>query len=147
MAARNSFQKAVKKAIKDEVEAVAFYKLAARTTEDKSAMKVFEKLALDEMEHLNALVETFGGTNFSSKEIDEMETNNTRLLKKKVDRSTQAREAIVIALREEEDAAVAYTSLYKSEHDPKQKRLFKELVGIEKDHAKILQAELDRIDK
>lgn len=43
------------KAIKEEIEGHNFYMMAAKTTEDEQGKRVFEKLAQEEIEHVNFL--------------------------------------------------------------------------------------------
>ena len=144
---------ALEMAIQTEIGGHAFYEKFLRQTEDPDARAMFERLAQDEVVHLELLrnakamleesgqwleyrgtyVEAIRGAPIFSRE--RVEQNLVAY--------TSDLSALRIAYLIEKDAVDFYTRAAERTQDPDGKRMFLELVKMEQGHLDLLQGEYD----
>lgn len=122
-------------AIENEVDAYEFYRDAANKVEDENLKQIFNELAEEELEHKKFL-EDFLVSDADKIELDvEVDYKITEEIDKpKLNVDMTFRDAIALAMKNEEEAMDMYSNLAAACLDPEQKELFLGLVKMEQTH-------------
>jgi rubrerythrin len=135
-----------------EKQSLDFYNYAAKLVNDEQTRQVFKRLALEEGTHVrefHSLYQEFGFGNLNKLIClpPNFETPIYRSLIASVKSNTQEKEALEIALREEESCIETYTKLISSISESGAHKLFQEALSETHAHCRIIQAEYDRVIK
>lgn len=133
-----------------EKQSLDFYNYAAKLVNDERTRQVFKRLALEEGTHVrefHSLYQEFGFGNLNKLIClpPNFETPIYRSLIASVKSNTQEKEALEIALREEESCIETYTKLVSSISESSVHKLFQEALSETRAHCKVIQAECDRV--
>lgn len=141
---------AFRTAILIEKQSFDFYRYAEKMVKDGLTRETFKQLAGEEAVHLrefHTLYQEFGFGNLN-KLINlppNFETPVYRALIASLDTNTQEKEALEIALREEESCIEVYTKLVSAINEPNVHHLFQQALSETRTHCKIIQAEYARV--
>jgi rubrerythrin len=142
---------ALEMAIQTEINGYSFYEKFAAQTEDQDARAMFERLARDEVMHLELLRNTRALLEQSGEwaEYEEAAPGAVKgapiFSRERVEQNVVAYTSDLSALRVayliEKDAVDFYTRAAKGTDDPNGKRLFLDLVKMEQGHLDLLEGE------
>jgi len=146
----------IKYATTMEINGRTFYEHAAEITKNDHGKKVFQKLAKDEIEHINTFGKIFSsvlGDDKWKKYVDQEENNKetvleklkTRVKKEEHQERASDLEAIRIGMELERESINQYEKWAKETKDTKVQEMFKRIIEEEKFHHDLLQAEYDNI--
>jgi rubrerythrin len=138
-------------AIQTEIDGYNFYRRFADQTEDPSARAMFERLARDEVMHLEllrntkAMLEQSGEwAEYKGVALDPVEGApifSRERVEQNVVAYTSDLSALRVAYLVEKDAADFYMRAAEQTDDPNGKRLFLDLMEMEKGHLALLESE------
>ena len=144
---------ALEMAIQTEIDGHAFYEKFSRQTEDSDAQAMFERLAQDEVMHLELLRNAKAVLEESGKWLEYRGTDLKAISgapifsRERVEQNLVAYTSDLSALRMayliEKDAVDFYTRAAERTQDPDGQRMFLDLVRIEQGHLDLLQGEYD----
>jgi len=144
---------ALEMAIQTEIDGHAFYEKFSRQTEDPDAQAMFERLAQDEVMHLELLRNAKAMLEESGKWLEYRGTDLKAISgapifsRERVEQNLVAYTSDLSALRMayliEKDAVDFYTRAAERTQDPDGKRMFLDLVRMEQGHLDLLQGEYD----
>jgi len=144
---------ALEMAIQTEIDGHAFYEKFSRQTEDPDAQAMFERLAQDEVMHLELLRNAKAMLEESGKWLEYRGTDLKAISgapifsRERVEQNLVAYTSDLSALRMayliEKDAVDLYTRAAERTQDPDGKRMFLDLVRMEQGHLDLLQGEYD----
>lgn len=138
-------EEAIKKAIKMETDAMAFYREAAEKSSHPFGRKMYEGFIKDEVRHLQMLEDVMKGLDIKIAAVtpkDEIKTVFSELkdaMMERVKASTDEISAVGIALDFEKAGYEYYKEAAAKATDPKEQKLFARLALEEQDHYKILE--------
>ena len=130
----------LKMAVENEVEAHEFYKDAASKVKDKNLKVTFEELAEEETKH-KLLLEGYLSNDLKSmkfKENKDPQISET-LEGQTLSTSMSFKDAIVLAMKKEQEAMDMYREFADVSDDDKQRATFEELVKMEQQHKNRLE--------
>ena len=122
-------------AVGNEEEAYAFYKSAAQKTKDPSLISIFKELAEEELKH-KALLQGYLNDDFNGmvfKEGPDYKITESLPLPE-LTSDMKFTDAIVLAMKKEQQAMDMYKSFADASADQKQKDMFLELAKMEQGH-------------
>jgi rubrerythrin len=144
---------ALQMAIQTEIDGYSFYQKFARQTEDPGARAMFERLAQDEVMHLELLRKTQAVLEESGQWAEyrgatlEPVKGAPIFSRQRVEQNVVAYTSDLSALRLayliEKDAVDLYRRAAQGTTDPNGKRLFLDLVKMEQGHLDLLEGEYD----
>ena len=148
----------IKEAIKLEINGRIFYEHSAEVTENKLGKKMFQKLAQDEIGHIDTFGQIFSsivGSEEWKKYISEEETKDKSSiiedLKSKFKKGKEEKSgelgAIRIGMELERKSIKFYEKSANETNDQKAKEIFRKITDEEKLHYDLLQAQYDYITK
>lgn len=142
---------ALQMAIQTEIDGHNFYQKFAQQTEDANARAMFERLAQDEVMHLEllrntkAMLEESGEwAEYKGVSLDTVEGApifSRERVEQNVVAYTSDLSALRVAYLIEKDAVDFYTRAAEGTDDPNGRRLFKDLVKMEEAHLDLLEGE------
>lgn len=142
---------ALQMAIQTEIDGHSFYQRFAERTEDPNARQMFDRLARDEMMHLELLrntkillEQTGEWTAYKHAPVGETQTAaifSRERVAQNVVAYTSDLSALRVAYLIEKDAVDFYTRAAAETSDPDGQRMFRDLAGMEKGHLKLLEGE------
>jgi rubrerythrin len=151
MAEMNETLAAFEMAIQTEIDGFAFYSRFARQTQDANAQTVFERLASDEVMHLEllrnakAMLEESGqwpeyrGASFER--VEGAPIFSRERVEQNLVGYTSDLSALRLAYLIEKDAVDFYQRAADQTNDPDGKRMFHDLVKMEQAHLDLLEGE------
>ena len=152
----NQVAKAIREAIKLEINGKAIFERAAEVTHNELGKKMFRKLAEDETQHLDTFGQLFsqviGGEDwrkFVDKEELKGQSSVIEGLKSKLEKGDRAGEieAIRIGMELEKQAIDFFEKSAKETTDSKAKEIFDKICEEERLHYDLLQAEYDSVTR
>jgi rubrerythrin len=142
---------ALQMAIQTEIDGFNFYQRFAEQTEDPDAQAMFERLAQDEVMHLELLRNTRTELKDSGQWADykglplDLVKGSPIFSRERVEQNIVAYTSDLSALRMayliEKDAVDFYTRAAQQTSDPNGKRMFLDLVEMERGHLDLLEGE------
>ncbi|MGD9047457.1 MAG: ferritin family protein [Anaerolineae bacterium] len=142
---------ALQMAIQTEIDGFNFYQRFAERTEDPDAQAMFERLAQDEVMHLELLRNTRTELKDSGQWADykglplDLVKGSPIFSRERVEQNIVAYTSDLSALRMayliEKDAVDFYTRAAQQTSDPNGKRMFLDLVEMERGHLDLLEGE------
>ncbi len=144
---RAEFEKIIKFAIKNEVEAKKFYKFVASKIKDPHLGKMFAGFAEDEEKHKQMLENQLikEATLSFIKPIDYKISENIE--KPVISSEMKPSEAFALAIKNEEEAMKLYTELAAAIKDQGKKVLFQSLADMENSHKNKMEKAFIEISK
>jgi rubrerythrin len=153
MAEHQSALAALQVAIQTEIDGYSFYQKFAAQTEDPGARVMFERLAQDEVMHLELLrnvkatLEEKGEwaeyQGVSLPPVEGAPIFSRERVEQNVVAYTSDLSALRVAYLIEKDAVDFYSRAARETDDPNGKRIFLDLVKMEQSHLALLQGEYD----
>lgn len=153
MAEHDAALAALQMAIQTEIDGHSFYKKFAEQTEDPDARVMFERLAQDEVMHLEllrnvkAMLEQSGEwaeyTGLPSSTAEGAPIFSRERVEQNVVAYTSDLSALRVAYLIEKDAVDFYRRAAQKIDDPNGKRMYLDLVRMEEGHLALLQGEYD----
>ena len=144
---------ALQMAIQTEIDGVNFYQKFAAQTQDSDARAMFQRLAQDEVIHLEllqntrAMLEESGEwAEYRGVELGEFEAApifSREQVEQNVVEYTSDLSALRVAYLIEKDAMDFYTHAAEQTGDPNGKRMFADLAEMERGHLNLLEGEYD----
>jgi rubrerythrin len=144
---------ALQMAIQTEIDGHNFYQEFAQRTEDPNARTMFERLAQDEIMHLEllrntkAMLEESGEwAAYKGVTLDPAEGApifSRERVEQNIVAYTSDLSALRVAYLIEKDAVDFYTHAAEETDDPNGKRMFSDLAEMEQGHLRLLQGEYD----
>jgi rubrerythrin len=144
---------ALQMAIQTEIDGYSFYQRFSERTEDPVARSMFERLAQDEVMHLELLRNTRDMLRDSGQWTEykglpiELVEGLPIFSRERVEQNIVAYTSDLSALRMayliEKDAVDFYTRAAQETSDPNGKRMFQDLVEMELGHLRLLEGEYD----
>lgn len=144
---------ALQMAIQTEIDGHNFYQGFAQRTEDPNAQAMFERLAQDEIMHLELLRNTKAMLEQSGEwaaykgvalnPVEGAPIFSRERVKENVVAYTSDLSALRMAYLIEKDAIDFYTHAVQQTDDPNGKRMFGDLAEMERGHLRLLQGEYD----
>lgn len=139
-------QAVLKDCILHEKEGMDFYLKAAKSVESQSARKAFEVLAQEEISHIKSLYQVYEGGEIGEledflKSPPSIESEIIKDLEASVDRETNDRRALELALRLEEDNRDNYRKFAAETDDPDVQEVFERLALEEDRHYQVVESE------
>ena len=144
---------ALQMAIQTEIDGYTFYQSFAERTEDPNAKAVFERLAQDEVMHLELLRNTKSVLEDSGQwaDVPSLDTEgistapifSRERVKQNLVGYTSDLSALRMAFLIEKDAVDFYSRAADQTDDPNGKRMFLDLVKMEQGHLDLLEGEYD----
>jgi rubrerythrin len=155
-AATERMAEGLKKAIQAEIDGYHFYMMAARSTSDEKGREVFEKLARDEMDHMNwlkahytSLLETGkADPGVKGKPPTRLEGDHpifSEGLKERAGGANYEMSALSIGAQLELTAIRFYTEEAEAATDEGLKRFYLDLVEWERGHYEALNRQLESL--
>jgi rubrerythrin len=142
---------ALQMAIQTEIDGVNFYQKFAAQTQDSGAQAMFERLAKDEVIHLEllqntrAMLEESGEwAEYKGVVLDEFEAApifSRERVEQNVVEYTSDLSALRVAYLIEKDAMDFYTHAAEQTGDPNGRRMFADLAEMERGHLNLLEGE------
>lgn len=140
-----NLQEALRLAIETEKAVMYFYQNAAKQAKNERARKVFETLAGEEREHAEHFFPLYQGNlgSFESYMAKPPEYESAMLhnLKKSICAEVQEKEAMEIALKEEEDLARNLTATAERIVDPLVRKVFERMAKETLNHYDVIESE------
>ncbi|GAB4294065.1 MAG: ferritin family protein [Desulfuromonadia bacterium] len=147
-----TIQEALKLAIQAEKDSMDFYRKAAKNSTDERAVKLFTFLATEEAGHLKSFFDHYRGKELGT--LDDVmgappnrELPAIKALLASVGTGTTEKEAMEIALREEELTISTFTSLAMNIIDPLVKGVFDRVIKETRGHYDMIADEYSRLMK
>jgi rubrerythrin len=144
---------ALQMAIQTEIDGYTFYQKFAERTDDPGARAMFERLAEDEVTHLEllrntkAMLEDTGQwAEYKGMALDPVESApifSRQRVEQNIVSYTSDLSALRVAFLIERDAVDFYSQAAASTDDPNGKRMFLDLVKMEQGHLELLEGEYD----
>ncbi len=148
-------------AIQTEKDGREFYLGAARKTSDSHAKALFNSLADDELDHLHLLEEQQQALQEEQRWLPHSGRDEGREATKvagapifspaavggDINAHTSELSALRMAFLMEKDAVAFYSRAASETHDPDGKAMYQYLVGMEKEHQRILKEEYDALSR
>jgi rubrerythrin len=144
---------ALQMAIQTEIDGYNFYQRFSEKTQDPNARSMFQRLARDEVMHLEllrnnkAMLEDRGDwVEYQGALPDAVEGApifSRERVKQNIVAYTSDLSALRVAYRIEKDAVDFYTRAAQQTHDPNGKQIFLSLAKMEQGHLELLQGEYD----
>ncbi|TKJ28815.1 MAG: hypothetical protein CEE40_10435 [Chloroflexi bacterium B3_Chlor] len=148
-------------AIQTEMDGREFYKRAAERTNDPGGKILFISLADDELEHLRLLRAQKEALAKEGRWLRQPETEadahraqvegapifSREALREDISVYTSELSALRMAFLMEKDAVAFYSKAASETHDPDGKAMYEYLVGMEKEHQRILEEEYNALAK
>ena len=151
MAELDTVLTALQMAIQTEIDGYNFYQRFSERTDDPGARAMFERLAQDEVMHLELLRNTTAELKDNGRWIDyaglslEPVEGSPIFSRERVEQNIVAYTSDLSALRMayliEKDAVDYYTRAAQQTNDPNGKRMFLDLVKMEQGHLDLLEGE------
>jgi len=153
----NEIMDVIKESIKLEINGRKFFEHAAEVTNNELGKKMFQKLAQDEMGHINTFGQIFSsliGSDDWKKFVTEEETRGTsaiieelkaRIAKEAKEKGAGELEAIRIGMELERKAIAFFEQSMKHTSDSTTNQIFIKISDEEKFHYDLLQAQYDNI--
>jgi rubrerythrin len=151
MAELDTVLTALQMAIQTEIDGYNFYQRFSERTDDPGARAMFERLAQDEVMHLELLRNTRDELKDSGRWIDytglplELVEGSPIFSRERVEQNIVAYTSDLSALRMayliEKDAVDFYTRAAQQTNDPNGQRMFLDLVKMEQGHLDLLEGE------
>jgi rubrerythrin len=136
----DEYKKIISSAIDSEIEAYTFYKSVSERVKDKALKTLFLDIAGEETKHREFL------QNFMAKEMKVMHFDTAKdykvtdsLKTPKLSADMKPLEGLVIAIKKELEAMMMYNQLANASTDASQKKLFMDLVAMERSHKSRLE--------
>lgn len=141
-----NYQDAIRVAVETEKELMDFYRRAAEITQDPGGKKVFETLANDEREHAKHFFNLYTGDSLGTFEqfIDgpgKAHSAMMRDLEKLLSSDVKEREAMAIALREEQELEKKLRLMASRIVDPRVRRVFDRMAEETRQHYDVIESE------
>ncbi|PLX93632.1 MAG: ferritin [Desulfuromonas sp.] len=141
-----NLQEALKLAIQTEKDVMDFYLKAASMTKNERGKKVFELLSREEREHASHFFHHYKGTDLGTFEEfmaqpPKVDTAMLKNLEKTLCESTHERQAMEIALKEEEDLARNLEMTASHVIDPTVRGVFEKMAKETRDHHALIESE------
>ncbi|HCY88080.1 MAG TPA: rubrerythrin [Desulfobacteraceae bacterium] len=130
------YKQVIKDAIQSEIDARTFYEQVAKGLKDDFLTKTFENFAREEGKHEQILTKILNQENITiahfncDKDFKVAETIEMPEVTPQMD----LKNAIGLAMKNEEIAMKKYTALSENCEDPELKLVFKDLASMERDH-------------
>jgi len=146
--------KAIKEALKLEVNGKEFFKKAEELTENELGKKMFRRLANDEIKHFSTFSELFtevlGGEDWKGYIEEKDLKEDAQVIEELIQRmrreeSASEIEGIRIGMELEKKAIEFFEKSAKQVNDPKAKEIFEKICDEERFHYDLLQAQLDSL--
>lgn len=144
---------ALEMAIQTEIDGYSFYQKFAKQTEDPDARAMFERLAQDEVKHLELLRGTKAGLEergewadyegLSTEPFEGAPIFSRERVAQNVMAYTSDLSALRMAYLIEKDAVDFYTRAAEGTDDPNGQLMFQDLIKMEKAHLDLLEGEYD----
>ncbi len=142
MAANVATGETILKAIKNEIEARAFYLAVARKVKNPLVRRKFLGLADDELEHRQTLSRLYWAQTGS--EVGDLQSPEMEVPAPDV-KSMTLIDALKMAIEAEKEAVENYSRMAEEIDDPRSKRFLEYLAEFENGHYETLTQELERI--
>jgi rubrerythrin len=152
----DEFKRAIQTAIDLEKEGMQFYKMAEENTQDKMGRKMFNFLALEEVNHMKIFSEIFDDITGSKEwrkivREDDQRIKNSPIIKKLKESYENNKEkgeieALSIAMELERRAIDFFKDAEIKSKDKKSKDAFAKIHLEEETHYDLLQAQLDSVN-
>lgn len=132
---KEQYKKILEMAIGNEVEAYEFYQKASEKAKDASIKKVFSQLAEEEKGHEKLLAGFLSGDVKAMKfdEAADYKVSET-VNKPKLSIEMKPKDALALAMKNEEEAMNMYAAFAQASTDQAQKQMFQQLSIMEKGH-------------
>ena len=136
----DDFKLIISQAIKNELEAYAFYRNVHNKIADKEMKNLFAELASEEEKHKETLEEMLkkGPSEMRFSETHDYKITDEMPLPP-LSTDLKPTDGLVIAIKKELEAVQMYTQLANACEDEEQKKIFKQLVEMEKGHKSRLE--------
>ena len=144
---------ALEMAIQTEIDGYAFYQRFAERTEDPAARAMFERLAQDEVMHLELLRNAKTALEEDGRWIEYRGSEREPVAgapifsRERIEQNLVAYTSDLSALRVayliEKDAVDFYSQAAERTEDPDGKRMFQDLIRMEQGHLELLQGEYE----
>ncbi len=146
----NSVQKAVRKAIETERNAMNFYELGARLMRDPDAKRVFELLAGEERVHAGHFFKAYDGSDIESFDDfmnapPEDESEWLRAMAKTIDEGFNEQTALELALDKEEKLEKTLRATAEKIADPDVRAVFELNARETHNHYEVIESEYARV--
>lgn len=147
-------ENAIKQAIQMEIDGRAFYNHAAESTHNDLGKKMFQKLAQDEVKHIEIFSDLISsvleGEDWKRYIQDEELHGKSPVIEELASRMKHAEgkseiEALSIAMELEEKGIEFYQKSAEEVDDPQAREIFKKICDEEKFHYDLLQAQRDSL--
>ncbi len=143
MAANVATGETILKAIKNEIEARAFYLAVAKKVKNPLVRRKFLGLADDELEHRQTLSRLYWAQ--TGTEVGDLESYEMDIPSIEVENMTLI-DALKMAIEAEKEAVENYSRMAEETDDPRSKRFLEYLAEFENGHYETLTQELERIE-
>lgn len=148
--------KALETAIAAERQGMAQYLEFARKTADQTGKNMFIALARDEMEHFLAFFDQLNAARsagmllevkLAPSEVERLRPKLRQMRTEKSSKGTNELGALHTALEQEKDAIKFYMEEERKTQDFNAKKMYRELIDVERSHYDLIQAQIDYITK
>ncbi len=143
MAANVATGETILKAIKNEIEARAFYLAVAKKVKNPLVRRKFLGLADDELEHRQTLSRLYWAQ--TGTEVGDLESYEMDIPSIEVENMTLI-DALKMAIEAEKEAVENYSRMAEETDDPRSKRFLEYLAEFENGHYETVAQELERIE-
>jgi rubrerythrin len=145
-----SIADAVREAILTEKNSFEFYRVASETVRDQGAKQLFESLAREELEHVNAFLRLYTGDEFGDlhslvKQPYDPNQPVNRVLLEGVAPDMTAEHALKVSLREEQACIDRYTSFIAAIDEPTTREVFAKALSETRKHYDVIKEEYMRV--
>jgi len=146
----DSLASAVREAILTEKNSFEFYCLASEKVANEESKRVFEMLAGEEIDHLNAFLKIYEGDEFGELHRlvrDPYDPNHpvNKALLEAVDTDMTEEHALNVALQEEQSCIDRYTTLLATITEPAAIQVFAKAIRETRKHYDVIKEEYMRI--
>ena len=138
---RDAYRAAISDAIQSEIEAKNFYEQVSRRIKDNHLKEVFEEFAKEEAKHEQILTDILNQEKVDAKNFDfdkDFHVSETVQMPE-VTPEMDLKNAIGLAMKNEEIAMEKYTSLAENCNDPELKSVFMDLAAMERGHKHMME--------
>ena len=139
-----SFREVLDFAIRKEIDAASLYEIYSNLAKNPGVKKMFLELSGEEQKHKKMLEDCRAEdiTKYELKSIPDLKIGDYSM-EEKYDPQMSYQDALILAIKREEDSIKLYNNFVESAVDPKIKKLFQALVQEEKKHKLRLEKEYD----
>lgn len=132
---RTEYEKIIKSAVKNEIEAFQFYRDVSERVIDPYLKSMFEDFAREEKLHREILQRILDGGKIGQyfTEVRDYKVSET-VEKPLLSTVMKPADALALAMKNEEEAMQLYQDLARECIDPEKKRVFNDLAAMERDH-------------